>query len=97
MLESHIGIEISKDNLGNSQKIIELQEQSSAKFSNMESMLDQIKNMMLIHFKKQEDVSQSARLLQERVDESIQEPERSGPLIGEGSTLQGKRHFPDLT
>ena len=79
----------------NSQQTIAMQAQSLARLDKLEDMMEQV-HATLIHFSKEHDVQQTANLLQQRVDEILQSPERQGGSTEagterqEGSQMDGK-------
>lgn len=83
LLEGHASLVVGQRNLINSQKTIAMQAQSLARLDKLEDMMEQI-HATLIHFSKEHDVQQTASLLQQRVDEILQCPEKqSGSIVAE--------------
>lgn len=80
LLEGHANLIISQRNLINSQQTIAMQAQSLARLDKLEDMMEQV-HATLVHFSKEHDVQQTANLLQQRVDELMQSPEKQGDSI----------------
>jgi hypothetical protein len=100
LLEGHINLVVGQRNLINSQKTMAMQVQSLARLEKLESMMEQVQ-ATFIRFSKEQDVQQTADLLRQCVDESLQDPERrAGPIMTEregrtGSAInsEGFKHF----
>lgn len=96
LLEGHANLVISQRNLINSQQTIAMQAQSLARLDKLEDMMAQV-HATLVHFSKEQDVHQTANLLQQRVDEILQSPEKQGGSTEagsgreEGSQIDGNR------
>lgn len=81
LVEGHISLGVGQENLQNSWRSIAMHEQSLAKLSNLEDQMQQIQATM-VRFSKQHDIQQTANLLWQCVDESLQNPEqqRASPV-----------------
>ena len=87
LLEGHANLVVSRRNLINGQKTIAMQAQSLARLDKLEDMMEQI-HATLIHFSKEHDVQQTANLLQQRVDEILQYPEKQSDSAIAGTEWQ---------
>ena len=74
LVEGHISLGVGQESLQNSWRNIAMHEQSLAKLSNLEDQMQQIQATM-VRFSKQHDIQQTANLLWQYVDESLQNPE----------------------
>lgn len=68
---------VAHENLHSSRKSIAIQEASSDRLVGMEAMLREILQATVIQFSKEHDIQQTANFLRQRVDDDMQESERS--------------------
>lgn len=71
----------------NSHQTIAMQAQSLARLDKLEDMMEQV-HATLVHFSKEHDVHQTANLLQQRVEEILQSPEKQGDSNEAGTKRQ---------
>lgn len=74
LLEAHATQEIGRLNLHNSTESRKIQEQSLAKLSELESMMERIQTTIL-RFSKERDIQQTANYLRQHMDEDLQDPQ----------------------
>ena len=72
-LETHASLGLGEKNLRNTNQLLKMQGESSERLSAIEQMIHQIKGLV-VGFSKDGDVRQTANLLWQRVDETLQEP-----------------------
>ena len=75
LIEGHISLGVGQQNLQNSWRSIAMHERSLAKLSDLEDQMQQIQATM-VRFSKHQDIQQTATLLWQCVDESLQDPEQ---------------------
>ena len=73
-LEGHANLEITRETLHYSKENKIAHEQSLARLSQLESMMETV-HATIIRFSKEQDVHQTANFLRQCVDEELQEPE----------------------
>lgn len=76
LLETQATREIGRLNLYNSTESRKLQEQSLARLSELESMMEKIQSTLL-RFSKEQDIQQTANYLRQHMDEDLQEPQQT--------------------
>ena len=89
LLQGHTNLAVGREILLNGRKTIDMHEESLARLKDLEHMVQEI-NATIVHFSKEQDVQQTANLLQQGVIEKLQEPERSYASKPTGSNNEGE-------
>ena len=76
LLEAHATHEIGRLNLHNSTESRKIQQQSLAKLSELESMMERVQATIL-QFSKERDIQQTANYLRQHMDEDLQDPQQT--------------------
>ena len=77
LVEGHISLVVGQESLQNSQRSIAMHEQSLARLSSLEDLIQEI-HATMVRFSKERDIQETANLLQQCVDENLQTPEQLG-------------------
>lgn len=94
LLESHASLGLGGKNLRNTEKSVKMHEESLERLSGLEQMLQQV-HAMVVSFSKEGDVQQTANLLRQCVNETLQEPEQSRKSRGQDEAIPGR--YPHVT
>ena len=75
LVEGHTSLAVGRENLQVTRQSVVLHEQTLARLTDLEDMVEQV-HSTIIRFTKEQDVKQTADLLRQYVDDSIRKPER---------------------
>lgn len=98
LLASHASLGLGRENLRNTEKSVKMHEESLKRLGGLEQMMQQVQ-AMVISFSKEGDVQQTANLLRQCVNETLQEPEQGRKSRAHDEAIQEHEvaadHAPD--